>query len=196
MNDAQAELSFFAFPLPPSPYSSSFILHPSSFILYMLPHRFLFRFAMPCGYRHPLWNAKGPGLEEKYCLVRIAELEPAAAAADSHAWSELGLALTVHVRGKRQPPWCRGTRAEDSDGVRVWIDTRDVHNVHRAGRFCHGFVFLPAGRTAAGGPRGLWMPINTRPRATPHRFARGCCKSVPSGARTAIRSRPSFPPKP
>ncbi len=27
----------------------------------------------------------------------------------------------------------------------MWIDTRDTHNVHRAGRFCHQFVFLPTG---------------------------------------------------
>ena len=26
-----------------------------------------------------------------------------------------------------------------------WIDTRDTHNIHRAARFCHYFVFLPSG---------------------------------------------------
>ena len=135
----------------------------------LLPHRFLFRFAVPCLYREPVWNVRTPGLEEKYRLARLADLEPAAAAADFRAaWSEAGLALAVRVGGKRQPPWCRGTRAEDSDGLRVWIDTRDVHNVHRAGRFCHGFLFLPSGAgPRLADPAALWMPIDTRPRAAP-----------------------------
>jgi hypothetical protein len=55
------------------------------------------------------------------------------------------LAFSIGVQGKSQPLWCRGSRVEDSDGVQLWIDTRDVHNVHRAGRFCHRFIFLPGG---------------------------------------------------
>ena len=27
----------------------------------------------------------------------------------------------------------------------VWIDTRNTQNIHRAGRFCHRFAFLPVG---------------------------------------------------
>jgi hypothetical protein len=140
----------------------------------LLPHRFLFRFAVPCGYRDPPWNARGSGLEETYRLIRIAELEPTAAAADFRAaWSEAGLGLTVHVRGKRQPPWCRSTRPEDSDGVRIWIDTRDVHNVHRAGRFCHAFVFLPAGAgSRLADPAALWVPIH-RAREQPRPIREG-----------------------
>jgi hypothetical protein len=113
-------------------------------------------------------------LEETYRLIRIAELEPTAAAADFRAaWSEAGLGLTVHVRGKRQPPWCRSTRPEDSDGVRIWIDTRDVHNVHRAGRFCHAFVFLPAGAgSRLADPAALWVPIH-RAREQPRPIREG-----------------------
>jgi hypothetical protein len=140
----------------------------------LLPHRFLFRFAVPCLYREPVWNVRTPGLEEKYRLARIAELEAAAAPADFRAaWSEAGLALAVHVGGKRQPSWCRDTRVEDSDGLRVWLDTRDVHNVHRAGRFCHGFVFLPGGGgSRLADPVALWMPIN-RAREQPHAIRAG-----------------------
>ena len=77
------------------------------------------------------------------------------------AWSEEGLAFSVLVQGKQQAPWCRASRPEDSDGVQLWVDTRDVHNVHRAGRFCHRFIFLPGG----GGnrldqPVAQWLPIN------------------------------------
>ena len=53
--------------------------------------------------------------------------------------------INVSVKGKQQPVWCRATRIEDSDGVQLWIDTRDTHNIHRASRFCHRFAFLPSG---------------------------------------------------
>jgi hypothetical protein len=112
----------------------------------LLPTRFLFRFSAPCRYRDPLWTDEGTQLEERYRLVGLTELEGQAALADVRAaWSEAGLVFTLRVQGKRQPPWCRAVRPEDSDGLQVWIDTRDVHNVHRAGRFCHRFVFLPSG---------------------------------------------------
>jgi hypothetical protein len=121
----------------------------------MLPQRFLFRFSLPCLYREPLWNGDGAKLEEQYRLPSLAELENRASPAEFRvAWSESGLAFSVRVTGKQQPAWCRATRPEDSDSVQLWIDTRDVHNVHRAGRFCHRFVFLPAG-----GGRQLDEPV-------------------------------------
>ncbi|MHB1037059.1 MAG: hypothetical protein ACYC35_20510 [Pirellulales bacterium] len=112
----------------------------------LLPTRFLFRFAVPCLYHEPLWTANGIQLDESHRLPTFAELEERPTYADVRAaWSEAGLAITVRVEGKRSAPWCRDTRPEDSDGFHVWLDTRDVHNIHRAGRFCHGFVFLPFG---------------------------------------------------
>jgi len=134
----------------------------------LLPQRFLFHMAVPCVYRHPVWTPRGPELEEKYRLVDFGELEGRTSFAEVRAaWSEEGLAFRVQVRGKQQPAWCRATRPEDSDGLRLWIDTRDLHNVHRASRFCHEFLFLPAG----GGSRAedavtAWMPIN-RARENP-----------------------------
>jgi len=116
----------------------------------LISPRFLFRFEAPCLYRQPLWSGHGAELDEKYRLPSFAELDGRPTYADVRfAWSEQGLALAVRVQGKRQPPWCRATRVEDSDGVQVWIDTRDTHNIHRASRFCHRFIFLPAGA----GPR-------------------------------------------
>jgi hypothetical protein len=128
----------------------------------MLPQRFLFRFSLPCRYREPLWTSDGAKLEEQYRLPSLAELENRASPAEVRAaWSETGLAFWVRVAGKRQPPWCRATRPEDSDSVQVWIDTRDVHNVHRAGRFCHRFVFLPCGAgRRLDEPAAQWLPIN------------------------------------
>ena len=112
----------------------------------LLPERFLFRFAVPCLYRDPLWTGKGAALDQTYRLMNFAELEAAAEWADVRVgWSEAGLAFALRVQGKRQAPWCRAAKPEDSDGLQVFIDTRDVHNIHRAGRFCHRFVFLPGG---------------------------------------------------
>jgi hypothetical protein len=71
------------------------------------------------------------------------------------------------VQGKRQLPWCRESRLEDSDGLHVWIDTRNSREVHRATKFCHRFGFSPMGRgPKADLPFVGWAPIN-RARENP-----------------------------
>jgi hypothetical protein len=64
------------------------------------------------------------------------------------AWNETGLALQVAVRGKEKPMVADEARPRHSDGVTLWIDTRDARTSHRASQYCHQFHFLPAG----GGP--------------------------------------------
>jgi hypothetical protein len=129
----------------------------------LLPARFLFRFSAPCLYRDPLWTNEGASLDEKHRLLGLAELEGKAVWADVRAaWSEAGVAFAVQVQGKSQPPWTHVARPEDSDGLHVWIDTRDVHDVHRAGRFCHRFAFL-AGSKLPGGVSGeRRQPVGVR----------------------------------
>jgi len=145
----------------------------------LVPPRLLFRFAAPCVRCDPLWTGKGAELDETYRLPSFAGLEGKRTWADVRAgWSEAGLAFVVEVRGKKQAPWCRPNRVEDSDGVQLLIDTRDVHNVHRAGRFCHRFVFLARG---SGGrmekPLAAWLPIN-RAREHPRPVREGALKAV------------------
>jgi hypothetical protein len=160
----------------------------------LLPKRFLFRFSLPCLYRRPLWTDEGAGLDAKFRLVGLAELEGRPMPAEVRAaWSEEGLAFSVLVDGKQQAPWCRASKPEDSDGVQLWIDTRDVHNVHRATRFCHRFIFLPSG----GGnrldrPVAQWLPINRakehpRPHPDPHPEGAGA-RTRPESLR--VLSRP------
>ena len=121
----------------------------------LLSPTFLFHFAIPCKRREALWSKSGVQLEEEFLLPNLAALEGRPSAAEVRAaWNEGGLAFNVRLAGKRQPPWCRDSRLEDSDGFHVWIDTRDTHNVHRASRFCHRFVFLPSG-----GGRRLDEPV-------------------------------------
>jgi hypothetical protein len=112
----------------------------------LLPTRFLFRFAAPCAYQ-PKLGASAPAELPADCrLPSLGELEGQKSFADIRAaWSENGLAFSVRVEGKRQPSWCRDTKLEDSDGLQLWIDTRSTQNIHRASRFCHRFIFLPAG---------------------------------------------------
>lgn len=112
----------------------------------LLPTRFLFRFAAPCLY-DPTLGATAPAeLEAAYRLPVLSELDGERAFADVRAaWNEGGIGFSVRVEGKKHPNWCRETKLEDSDSLQVWVDTRDTHNIHRATRFCHRFVFLPGG---------------------------------------------------
>jgi len=115
----------------------------------LLAPTFLFRFATRCRYRDKLWGDGGLRLSETYALPCFGALEGKTRFADVRAaWSGEGLAFEVSVSGKKQPLWCRSTRLEDSDGLQLWIDTRGAHNIHRASRFCHRFVFLPCGAGA------------------------------------------------
>jgi hypothetical protein len=117
----------------------------------LLAPRFLFRFSVPVLRRGVIWRAGGVELEEAYRLLSLAQLDAGtddreSAFADVRmAWNADGLVFHVRVEGKRQAPWCREGRLEDSDGLTVWIDTRATLNIHRASRYCHRFVFLPAG---------------------------------------------------
>lgn len=112
----------------------------------LIPARSLFRFAVPVWHKEPLWTAAGLQLDEKHRLPSLTELESELPFAEVRAaWSETGLGFSARVTGKRQAPWCRESRPDDSDGLALWIDTRDTHNIHRASRFCHQFLFMPGG---------------------------------------------------
>ena len=108
--------------------------------------RFLFHFSVPCYYCERLWTPNGAALDKSFSLPNFSELEQPGACPEVRAgWNRDGLAFRFEVRGKHQKLSCQGDRPDDSDGVQLWIDTRDVKNVHRAGRFCHRLFFLPAG---------------------------------------------------
>ncbi len=152
----------------------------------LVPKRFLFHFALPCRYRHPVWSGGGAGLDESYRLPALGELEGTPTFAELRmAWSEAGLACALRVEGKQQAPWCRETRPEDSDGLQLWIDTRDVHTVHRATRFCHSFLFLPGSfGLLADLPLAQWVPIHRareHPRPVRPEHLRVQAKRMPTG---------------
>src|SRR5687768_479056 len=139
----------------------------------LLAPAFLFKYSAPCFYRDKLWTGSGVELEEKYSLPFFGQLEGKKPYADLRvAWNEEGLAFNLRVEGKKQPPWCRDSRIEDSDGVQVWIDTRNTQNIHRAGRFCHRFALLPIGAgRRLDEPVAALLAINRAkesPREIPH----------------------------
>lgn len=61
------------------------------------------------------------------------------------AWNARGIGVSVEISGKRRPPHCDPRQPTESDGLQLWLDTRDTHNIHRASRFCHHFCILPTG---------------------------------------------------
>jgi hypothetical protein len=117
----------------------------------LLPPRQFFRFSADVRRVEIASGGVPLSLDERYALPALGELDGRLAFADVRmAWNPQGLVWQVAVSGKTQPPWCRDSRLEDSDGLQVWIDTRATLNVHRASRFCHRFVFLPAGGGSGG----------------------------------------------
>ncbi len=114
----------------------------------LIPNRFLFRVAHPC--RHvggmPREGDELLDLPETCRIDNFADMDGRRNFADVRlAWNEDGLALQVELRGKEQPPVGDASRPRHSDGVSLWIDTRDARTSHRASRYCHQFHFLPAG---------------------------------------------------
>jgi hypothetical protein len=88
-------------------------------------------------------------LPETCRIDNFAELDDAKNFADVRlAWNELGLGVQVEVKGKEEPPRGEAPRPMGSDGLVLWVDTRDARGSHRATRYCHQFFFLPTG----GGP--------------------------------------------
>ena len=136
----------------------------------LLPSPMLFRFAVPCFYHEgPLWKNVGADLSDKYRIVSFAELDDQPSWADLRiAWNETGMLIRLDVDGKRSAPWCRESRYEDSDGLTLWIDTRDTQTVHRASRFCQSFCFMPGGTGAKHEqPLGLPLKINRAKEEAP-----------------------------
>lgn len=110
----------------------------------------LFRFEVTIR-KNPLkWTAKGLTLPVKCRMPSFGALGERPVFADVRmGWNTGGLGLHVTVNGKRQLPWCRETRLDESDGFHIWIDTRCSPAIHRATQYCHRFLWMPAG----GGPK-------------------------------------------
>lgn len=114
----------------------------------LIPNRFLFRVAYPCRYiaEIPRDGDDLLDLPDGCRIDNYTDMDGRRDFADVRvAWNEEGIGFQVEVRGKEQPPVGDAARPRHSDGVSLWIDTRDARTGHRASRHCHQFHFMPAG---------------------------------------------------
>lgn len=118
----------------------------------LIPHRFLVRTAHSCKYvkKIPLTgDERLIDLRESCRLENYAAMDGAVNFADVRvAWNAFGLGIQATVRGKDEAPRGDAAHPRSSDGLSVWVDTRDARTGHRASRTCHQFHVLPVG----GGP--------------------------------------------
>ncbi len=129
---------------------------------------FLFRFEVAVRKNACNWTEKGLKLPATCRLPSFGALAGRPVFADVRiAWSKLGIGIHVVVNGKRQLPWCRESRLDDSDGFHLWIDTRCSPGIHRATQYCHRYLWMPSGGgTKREKPVASWIPIN-RARSHP-----------------------------
>jgi hypothetical protein len=124
---------------------------------------FLFQFSLPL----KRWEAKGKtapaaALGDEYGMPPLGQLAGHRQFADVRlGWNPAGLMLDLRVTGKSQLPWCRDGRIDESDGIRLLIDTRPAPDQHRATRYCQQFALMPLG----GGPRRDQPMASTMPIA-------------------------------
>src|SRR5947209_16881067 len=115
----------------------------------LVPHRFLFRVTLPCPYVAEMPGEGDDGLLDLPEACRIdnfADMDGGVNFADVRAaWNERGLGVWVEVRGKEKEPAGDAGRPRLSDGISLWVDTRDARAGHRASRTCHQFHLLPTG---------------------------------------------------
>src|SRR5580700_7835794 len=117
----------------------------------LVPNRFLIRIAHPCPYIKDAPRDVDDAnhlidLPDSARLQNFAELDDQKNFADVRlGWNEFGLAVQVEVKGKEQVSVGDSDKPKSSDGLSLWIDTRDARASHRASRFCHHFLFLASG---------------------------------------------------
>ena len=114
----------------------------------LVPTSFLFRYTIPVRRIDTLPRAKAPLLKmPAACDVPFpTQLDQQDLFAKLKlAWNRQGFGVSVSVTGKSDWPECKPDSAWNSDGLRIWIDTRDTRTIHRASKFCHHFCLIPIG---------------------------------------------------
>src|SRR5262249_34877255 len=109
------------------------------------------------------------GLGDEFALADFSQLDGAQPSGELRlAWNERGLGVSVELSGKKQPPTVDRNAPENSDGLRLFIDTRNTQNTPRASRYCHQFFLLPAGGGREGSqPVCVQTPILRAREETP-----------------------------
>jgi hypothetical protein len=127
----------------------------------MFSKSFLYRFRFPCKYA-----AVGTVLDGAFQLPKVNELEDSDVRSNLPydfliGWNDTGLLFSLIVTSKKRSLWCRSTQPEESDGIQICLDTRNIKDIHRASRFCHRLVFMPIGNgREQSQPSAVWLPIH------------------------------------
>ena len=114
----------------------------------VVPAPFLFRYSIPVRRIDALPQKSSPLLDlPADCTIpALSELTGEPRWAEVRiAWNPRGLGISVDVKAKPGAWRFNADFPEDSDGLHVWIDTRNTQSIHRASRFCHQFCLLGAG---------------------------------------------------
>ena len=112
----------------------------------LIPHGLLFETRQRIARIAASQRSKLQPLDEQYRLRDQNGLDGRTVFADLRVgWNEAGLLFDLRVEGKQQAPLCDVDKPEGSDGLLLWIDTRNTPGVHRANRFCHLFCAQPTG---------------------------------------------------
>ena len=135
-------------------------IHYNTAVMFSKP--FLYRFRFPCKYA----PANTADLDETYQLPTVQRLEDSDLQSKLPfdfriGWNETGLLFSLTVSEKKQSVWCRTTQPDESDGIQICFDTRDIKDIHRASRFCHRLLFTPVGKgQEQSQPAVVWLPIH------------------------------------
>jgi hypothetical protein len=130
----------------------------------LLPQSFWFRVALPCPKVEAIPRSKGRLLDlpGTCALPDFRELEGRPSWAKALVgYNASGLGVAFELIDKAGPISPEPGNPSGTDGVQVWIDTRDTRNVHRATRFCHRFV----AKLMPGKGRSLEVEVAQKPIA-------------------------------
>ena len=127
----------------------------------LLPHAFLFRFAVPVPFVAALPRSGRWPVGAVAPLPLFSDLDSRTPAVTLRVgWNEKGLGVAAEISGKADPAYAHADAPEQGDGLHIWIDTRHTQTVHRAGKFCHRYALLPAvGRGRSIKPKLVAVPI-------------------------------------
>lgn len=112
----------------------------------LLPNSYLFHYEFPINYqaRLPKAGKQLLNLSKDFQLPYPGTLDDRPPfGAIRMAWNKRGLGLSVKVSGKSKPIFSSSKNLEKSDGIWLWVDTRNAKNTHRANRYCHQLCLLP-----------------------------------------------------
>jgi hypothetical protein len=137
----------------------------------VVPPAFAFRFSMPVP-RNEAIPKRGQRLldldDQHRLLWPGSSLDEDGNVSIKAAWNAMGIGFQFEVQGKEHPPVSNPDRVAETDGIQIWIDTRNTQTIHRANRFCHHFCVLPNGAGKSGAKSLVkQLPVNRAIEETP-----------------------------